>query len=181
MLWPLLDTVKERCWGGKRSKTFCYFLSVCLTTQISQSRSPQPWEFRVIHECSGSLCMFPFITSLQLVVLTPSSAIFCHPSKCNKAYIVSASLQALCNQCEMRHTKSVWLRGSLGVQNKFLVRGKTLLHVISTIRKCTRYFMTDVPHISQISMSASCLGSVRMLNVSTPKEASGARANQVSC
>lgn len=41
--------------------------------------------------------------------------------------------------------------------------------------------MSDVLHISQTSMSACCLDSVRMLIVSTPKEATGARVNQATC
>lgn len=49
------------------------------------------------------------------------------------------------------------------------------------IRKCTRCSTTDVLHISQTSMSACCPGSVRMLNVWTPKEATGAHVNQATC
>lgn len=78
-----------------------------------------------------------------------------------------------------RYLHLVLCRGSLGVWRKTHWEFEEKHGFI--IRKCTRCSTTDVLHISQTSMSACCPGSVRMLNVWTPKEATGAHVNQATC
>lgn len=83
------------------------------------------------------------------------------------------------HQVWYRYLHLVLCRSSLGVsqQKKNVASG----YCISLIRECTRCSMTDALHISQTSMSACCPGSVRMLNVWTLKEATGAHVNQATC
>lgn len=142
--------------------------------------------------CSCETWMFSyFITSQQLVVLTVwSIAIFCHLSRCNRfleplrhlcwSASNKTSVYSVWNATRQIWYHQVWLGGG-GVHWELLIRRKTWLNDISTIRKCARCSMTDVLHIWQTSMSACFLGSVRMLNVSTPKEATAACVNQATC
>lgn len=184
--------MKERCWGWWQSETLSDILYDCMCshscnillskydrilsvycfTSVKCVRLPPV----ITISCSCVTLMFPyFIASPQRAALLTWSVAIWHLSMCES--LLPSALERKCTKVDI---DTCSFGGGVRLKIYFFFLGINMtswnFHKPGYIRNdwCT------LP-ISQTSTSACCLEYVKTLNVSTPKEATGAHVNQAIC